>query len=251
MAKTITLDNIVKYLRNRGHRLSSGASGNVIAYLATQLDAWLAQDEIRDALREGAETGVLIVEWSTPAHVHSIGLAAWKDVPEVEADVMPDDSGLWYELFVARQRVRELEAAAPHAPVTDVPTTHVQVETVVVEQCTGCAGHKAEIGRLTGKLRGAETERNLAQQREQAARQRADSLHTQIVDLRQHDCLPVGEKILTLDCGCDIIRDARRCDGSHLTGLAILPTQRARRRDRPLIRNAHQTDPGHGVFVSS
>ncbi len=244
MAKSIGLDDIIAFLRKRGHRLSSGASGNVIGYLAAQLDAWHAQDQIRDAVRIGGQDGVLEVVMSSSVHFHSIGLAEWSASPEAEADLVPADSEVWDLVIELRRRVRTLEAAQAPVPEQEAPAVVQEplIKPAVAQACSLCAAKDAEIARVSGLLRGAENEKRLALEQATTADQRVAGMHAEVSVLRRHECRaePVGYMFLQLKCGCKLIRDASGCNGASNGALVVMPEQRVPRSDRKEMRALHQ-----------
>jgi len=239
MARPLSLDDIVDYLRKRGHRLSSGSHAHLVGYLAYQLDARLQQDRVRQLIDEGEQLGLLKVQRGSARRVDVLSLAEWHEA-DIAIEEVPSESEAWETAISLHQQLaqlrEELQAAQTALPVVvEVPVATSSPETT---PCN-CESLRLQINSKDGVISGLRTELETARQNEAASSERAARLHAELTPWRSPVCQAEGVPMTVMACGCVLVRDARRCNGSSDSVLAILGTKRVQRRLRSVVKDAH------------
>ena len=243
MARPVTLDDVVEYLKNRGRRLSSGVHANLVGYLAYQLDARLQQDDIRRIIGIGEQQGVLVVTRSTSLRIDAITLSEWQEQDQAETDDVPTESEAWEEAIAWRQRaqqlVEQLEALQQAQPTaTEVSVVELPAQATKCE----CAELRADNTRLQGLLRSKDTELGLSREREADAEGRVATLAAKVNANRDHVCKVDLVDFARLGCGCVLLKDSSRCNGS-VDPVLMLSEVSVKRRDRAETKKMHQLPP--------
>jgi hypothetical protein len=240
MARALSLDDIIDFLRKRGRRLSSGSHAHLVGYLAYQLDAGLQQDRVRLLIVEGEQCGLLKVQRGSALRVDSLSLAEWHDA-DIEIEEVPSESEAWETAISLRQQLAQLreELQAAHAALPVVVEVPVSTKMVAEASPCDCESLRRQLIAKDGVIAGLRTELATSQQRESIASQRATRLHAELAPWRSHVCQAEGVPLTVMSCGCTLVRDARRCNGSSDSVLAIIDNRRVPRKLRSAVKEAH------------